>query len=378
MTVLIACDKFKGSLTATEVSDSLRAGLLRARPGLEIISVPMADGGDGTAAAATSAGYDEITVRVSGPTGVPVPAMFALDRTSGTAVVEMSQASGLERLPGLVLAPMTASSYGTGELVLAALDGGAKTILLAVGGSACTDGGAGFLQALGASLRSADGTELPPGGSALSGLADLDLSSLDPRLAGCNFILASDVDNVLLGPDGAAAVYGPQKGATAADVAQLEAGLARFAGILDRTPGVVPNTGLRPGAGAAGGLGYAAMAVLAADQRAGVEVVMSIAGFHEALKGLTARDLVITGEGSLDAQTLSGKAAAGVALAARAAGIPAIAVCGQRKLTPGQLADIGITQAYALTETRPDVRVCIEEAATILQSTTTRIAKDWL
>lgn len=378
MKVVIACDKFKGSLTAAEVSASLRAGLLRARPGLDIVSVPIADGGDGTVAAAAVAGYDEIKVRVSGPTGVPLTAVFALDRRGGTAVVEMAQASGLERLPGGVLEPLTASSYGTGELVLAALDAGAKTIVLAVGGSACTDGGAGFLQALGMSLRADDGTELPPGGGALSGLAAVDQSSLDPRLSGCHFILASDVDNVLVGPQGAAAVYGPQKGATAADVAQLDGGLSRFAGVLGRTPGISPDTELRPGSGAAGGLGYAAMAVLDAKQHPGVEVVMRLSGLDDIIKGLTDRDLVITGEGSLDDQTLSGKAAAGVALAARAVGVPVIAVCGQRKLTPGQLAAIGITKAYALTDIRPEVRACIEEAADILQTTTTRIAKDWL
>ncbi|MCB5292696.1 glycerate kinase [Arthrobacter sp. SO3] len=378
MTVLIACDKFKGSLTAAEVCASLRAGLLRARPGLDIVAVPIADGGDGTAAAAVSAGYEEIEVTVSGPTGVPLTAMFALDRPSATAVVEMAQASGLERLPGGVLSPLAASSYGTGELVLAALDAGARTIILAVGGSACTDGGAGFLQALGMKLRAADGTELLPGGGALNRLAAVDLSRLDPRLTGCHFILASDVDNVLVGPHGAAAVYGPQKGATAADVAHLDGGLSRFAGILGRTPGIAPETDLLPGAGAAGGLGYAAMTVLGAEQRPGVEVVMGLAGFEAVLKGLTASDLVITGEGSLDDQTLSGKAAAGVALAARAAGVPAIAVCGQRKLTPGQLEGIGIAQAYALTDIRTDVRECMDEAADILQSTTIRIAEDWL
>ncbi|GAB3557623.1 hypothetical protein GCM10027405_02720 [Arthrobacter alkaliphilus] len=285
MTVLIACDKFKGSRTAAEVCDSLRAGLLRDRPGLDVVSVAVADGGDGTVAAVSAAGYDEIKARVSGPTGVPLAAVFALDRPGRTAVVEMAQASGLEQLPGGGLAPLTASSYGTGELVLAALNEGARTIILAVGGSACTDGGAGFLQALGASLRSADGTELPPGGGALNGLTDIDLSSLDPRLADCRFVLASDVDNVLLGPHGAAAVYGPQKGASAADVALLDEGLSRLAGMLDRTPGIPPGTGLRPGAGAAGGLGYAAMAVLSAEQRPGVEVVMGIVGFHDVLSG---------------------------------------------------------------------------------------------
>ncbi|MEO5779803.1 MAG: glycerate kinase [Arthrobacter oryzae] len=378
MTVLIACDKFKGSLTAAAVCDNIRAGLLRARPGLDIVAVPIADGGDGTVAAAVSAGFEQVETKVSGPTGTPLTAVFALDRADATAVVEMAQASGLERLPGGVLSPLAATSYGTGELVLAALDAGARTIILAVGGSACTDGGAGFLQALGMSLRAADGTELPDGGGALGRLADVDATSLDPRLAGCHFILASDVDNVLVGPNGAAAVYGPQKGATAADVAHLDAALSRFAGILGRTPGVAPDAGLRPGSGAAGGLGYAAMAVLGAEQRPGVEVVMGFAGFAHVLKGLTAGDLVITGEGSLDVQTLSGKAAAGVALAARAAGVPVIAVCGQSKLTPEQLAGIGIAQAYALTDIQQDVRACIEEAADILQTATAAIAEDWL
>ena len=378
MKVLIACDKFKGSLSAAEVCDSIMAGLAHTRPGLEIYKAPIADGGDDTVAAAAAAGYEEVEVKVSGPTGIPVAATFAMDRPSGTAVVEMAQASGLDRLPAGALSPLTASSYGTGEIVLSALDAGARTIILAVGGSACTDGGAGFLQALGVSLRADNGKELPPGGGALSGLAAADLSSLDSRLAGCHFILASDVDNILLGPHGAAAVYGPQKGATAADVAQLDRGLSGLAGILGRMPGLTSDTELRQGSGAAGGLGYAAMAVLGAEQRSGIEEVMGISGFADVLKELTDSDLVITGEGSLDSQTLHGKAAAGVGLAARAAGVPAIAVCGQRKLTPEQLAGIGITQAYALTDIKPDIPTCIEEAADILQTITSRIAEDWL
>ncbi|MGW4205739.1 glycerate kinase, partial [Streptomyces sp. NPDC004726] len=228
--VLIAADKFKGSLTAVQVAQRVTAGLERVVPALDVVALPVADGGDGTVAAAVAAGFDRREVRVTGPLGEPVTAAYAL--RDGTAVVEMAEASGLRLLPDGVFAPLTATTYGTGELLRAALDAGAGTIVLGVGGSATTDGGAGMLAALGARFLDADGEPLGPGGGRLRELARADLSGLDPRFGAAELVLAGDVDNPLTGPKGAAAVYGPQKGATPAEVTALDAGLAHYASVL--------------------------------------------------------------------------------------------------------------------------------------------------
>jgi glycerate kinase len=371
-TVLIACDKFKGSLTAPEVCDAVAEGIRAVRPGATVIPMPIADGGDGTVAAAVSAGYRHITVDVTGPSGQPVTAGFALHPDGRSAVIEMAQASGLLQLAGGVPDPLGATSYGTGELVTAALDAGARRIVLAVGGSASTDGGAGFLQALGARLAADDGTALARGGGALDTLASVDLTSLDPRLAACGIVLASDVDNPLLGHDGAASVYGPQKGADAAEVEILEEGLAHFVRMLENH-GVLAGMAAFPGAGAAGGIGYAALAVLGATRLPGIDVVMEITGYRETVAGLGADDLVVTGEGSLDAQTLSGKAVAGLAAVAGASGVPVVAVCGQGSLTPDQLAILGIRDAFRLTDLEPDTARCMSGAAALLTAVGRRV-----
>ncbi|GAA4549883.1 glycerate kinase [Pseudonocardia xishanensis] len=356
MRVLVAPDKFKGTLTAAEVAGHLVAGLRDAGHGA--VELPVADGGEGTLEAALAAGFRRIPVTASGPTGKPVDTAFGL--RGGTAVVELAAASGL------ALAdpdPLRAGSRGTGELLAAALDAGARRIILGLGGSACTDGGAGLLAALGARIVDADGEDLPDGGGALRDAADVDLRGLDPRLAEVEIVLACDVDNPLLGPHGAAAVYGPQKGAGPREVALLDAGLTRFASLVARAPGLsqaeVPVTrasvGARsaavPGAGAAGGVGFAALTVLGARRRPGIEVVLDLVGFAEHLRGAS---LVVTGEGALDAQTLHGKAPAGVAAAARAARVPAIAVCGRCDLDPDVLAHAGLTGAIALADLDPE------------------------
>lgn len=376
-TVLVACDMFKGSLTAAEVCAAVASGIKKARPGTDVVALPIADGGDGTVAVALNAGFEEITTTVTGPGAQPVASSFALNRGDGTAVVEMARASGLLQLPGGVPDPLFATTFGTGELVRAALDAGARTIILAVGGSATTDGGAGFLQALGATLSRADGSPLERGGSALAGLAAVGLDTLDPRLAGCRIILAADVDNPLLGPNGAAAVYAPQKGATAADVELLEEGLRHYVQVL-QAAGVPAGAEDVPGAGAAGGLGFAAQSILGATTRAGIDVVMDIAGYRHALAALTGADLVVTGEGCLDEQTLNGKAVAGIAQAAWEAGVPTVAVCGQRHLGRSELAQKGISQAYALTEREPDVARCMAQAAALLEDSAEQLARDWI
>ncbi|MFC9113644.1 glycerate kinase [Streptomyces sp. NPDC057092] len=365
--MLIAADKFKGSLTAVEVAERVTAGLHRVRADIEVEALPVADGGDGTVAAAVAAGFARHEVRVRGPLGDEVTAAYAL--RDGTAVVEMAEASGLQRLPDGILAPLTASTYGSGELVRAALDAGARSIVFGVGGSATTDGGAGMLAALGARFRTASGEPVGPGGGALAELASADLSGLDPRLGSVEIVLASDVDNPLTGPKGAAAVYGPQKGASPEDVERLDAALAHYAMVLDASA-----LAGSPGAGAAGGIGFGAL-LLGARFRPGIEVMLDVLGFASALERA---DLVITGEGSLDEQTLHGKAPAGVASAARAAGKDVIAVCGRLALAPEVLGKAGIRRAYALTDLEPDVAVCIADAGPILERTGERIAQDYL
>ncbi|MEU3301683.1 glycerate kinase [Streptomyces sp. NPDC006678] len=365
--VLVAADKFKGSLTAVQVAERVTAGLRRVVPELAVETLPVADGGDGTVAAAVAAGFERREVPVTGPLGESVTAAYALRGT--TAVVEMAEASGLQHLPEGVFAPLTATTYGSGELLRAALDAGARTVVFGVGGSATTDGGAGMLAALGARFLDADGRPVGPGGGALADVATADLSGLDARFKDVELVLASDVDNPLTGPKGAPAVFGPQKGASPEDVATLDAALAHYASVLG------PEQAGQPGAGAAGGIGYGALVALGAGFRPGIEVMLDILGFAPALSRAT---LVITGEGSLDEQTLHGKAPAGVAAAARAQGIEVVAVCGRLALPPAALAGAGIRRAYALLDLEPDPATCMAQAGPLLERAAESIARDFL
>ncbi|MFJ6573191.1 glycerate kinase [Streptomyces sp. NPDC091292] len=372
--MLIAADKFKGSLTAVQVAERVTAGLLRVAPHVRVEALPVADGGDGTVDAAVAAGFERREVRVTGPLGTGTTAAYAL--RGDTAVVEMAEASGLQLLPEGEFAPLTATTYGSGELLRAALDAGARTLVFGVGGSATTDGGAGMLAALGARFLDADGAPVAPGGGPLSTLATADLSGIDPRFAEVDLVLASDVDNPLTGPKGAPAVYGPQKGATPDDVAALDAALAHFARVLEKSAGSrAAECAQAPGAGAAGGIGYGALVGLGARFRPGIEVMLDVLGFAPALERAS---LVITGEGSLDEQTLHGKAPAGVAAAARAGGKEVVAVCGRLALAPEALGRAGIRRAYALTDVEPDVSRCIANAGPLLEQVAERIATDFL
>ncbi|MBB2912779.1 glycerate kinase [Streptosporangium becharense] len=414
--VVIAPDKFKGSLTAAEVATRVAAGL---GPGVDAVVLPVADGGDGTVDAVVACGFTRVEVEVTGPVGEPVTAAYAWRdaRAEGevpTAVVELAEASGLRRLPatpspapgttgpaeaaagpagepgspahrGVALAPLTATSRGAGELIAHALRRGARRVVLGLGGSACTDGGSGMMGALGVRFLDASGQELPPGGAALRDLERIDVSGLVP-LDGVEFVVAGDVDNPLLGPNGAAAVYGPQKGASPQDVRTLDAALARLAAVAAHThglvgavehDGVVRAMGVagQPGAGAAGGVGFAALAFLSAGFRPGIDYLLDLLGFRDRLAGAR---LVITGEGSLDEQTLRGKAPAGVAAAAAEAGVPVVAVCGRRTLGDAELAAAGITAAYALTDIEPDPAVCMAKAGPLLERLTGKIAENHL
>ncbi len=404
MRVLVAPDKFKGSLTAREVAARVAAGIGAEAPGVEVEQVPVADGGDGTLDAAVAAGFTRVEVAAHGPTGEPVTTAFAA--RDDVAVVEMADVSGLALLMPDRLDALGASSYGTGEVVRAALDHGCREIVLGIGGSASTDGGAGMVAALGARLLSSDGQELGRGGAALADLARLDLSGLHPTLAETRVVVASDVDNPLLGPNGAAAVYGPQKGASPSDVEALDAALARWADVVEAAvadhtsaaaaavaagaavagsaaagaaaagaAAATPAPRDRPGAGAAGGVGFAAMAVLGAELKSGIGLVLDLVGFADHLAGA---GLVVTGEGSLDTQTLSGKTPAGVAAAAREAGIPVVTVSGRVALTADQIAGAGIRRAYALTDIESDPDRCFTEAGPLLQELARTLARDWL
>ena len=383
--VVVAPDKFKGSLSATDVTARVAAGLALGGFGGEVVPVPVADGGDGTVAAAVSAGYQRVDIEVRGPVGAPVIASFAL--LDGTAVIEAAQACGLTLLPPGELAPLTATSHGVGELILAAERMGARRIVLGVGGVATTDGGAGLVQALGAELADDSGRELPPGGAALGRLASLELSRLGD-LPGVEFWLASDVDNPLLGAAGAAAVYGPQKGASDDDVRVLEAGLARWADLAEAAVATGSGSAGRgrpsphrvaeqPGAGAAGGLGFAALLFLGARMRPGIELLLELASFGERLNGAR---LVITGEGSLDAQTLHGKAPVGVALAAAAhtPPVPVVAVAGRCTLSPDELSAAGISAVYTVADIEPDQDLRMANAGPLVERLAGRIAADWL
>jgi glycerate 2-kinase len=369
--VVLAPDKFKGSLTAAEVAEALAAGMQDVLPGLETIMLPVADGGDGTVAAALSAGFAKIIVDAVGPTGEPVQAPYALD--GDRAVVELAAVVGLSMLPGGRLEPLRSSTYGLGLVVADAIRRGATTIVLGLGGSASTDGGAGMAQALGARLLDANGHELPPEGGALGKLAHLDLAPLRATLNGVTIIVASDVDNPLLGPRGAAAVFGPQKGAAPQQVETLERDLRHWSQLVANSTG--RDDAQRAGAGAAGGTGFAALALCNAAIKPGIELILDLIDFERRIAGT---DLVVTGEGSLDEQSLAGKAPVGVARAAVRAGIPVVAVAGRLQLSVARLREAGILGGYALTDLEPDVDRCIANAGPLLRRLGGQIAKDWL
>lgn len=376
MRVVIAPDKFKGSLWAPDVIRHLEIGLRAAASEagypIDVIGVPVADGGEGTLDAAVAAGFERRTAVVTGPTGQPVTAAFAV--RGKEAVIEMAAASGLHLLPGGISDPLGATSEGTGELIRAALDAGSRHIILAIGGSATTDGGAGVLRGLGARFLAADGSDVGPGGGGLIALDRIDLSGLEVRLADTQIVLASDVDNPLLGPNGAATVFGPQKGATSFDISFLELALERYVHQLAAAIGPVAETAARgAGSGAAGGVGYAALAVLRAVRRPGVEIVLD---FTRLVDWIVGADLVITGEGSLDEQSFAGKTPIGVARVAAHAGIPVIAVCGRTSLDNDALNYVGIQKAYSLTTLAASVPDAIARAPELLEQTGRIIGHD--
>jgi glycerate kinase len=325
--IAIAPDSFKGAISAIGAALAIGDGLLESFPTAKLRIIPMADGGEGTVDAwAASAGARRIKTTVQDPLGRPVKAEYAYNAATHTAVIEMAAASGLPLLASDERNPLVTSTYGTGELVRDAFNRGARHIILGIGGSATNDGGTGMAAALGVRFLDAKGRELPPGGAALARLASIDMSGLDPRVAKTRFEAACDVTNPLCGALGASAIYGPQKGASKKDVKALDAALLHFAEAAKATKGIARRSDPKAaGAGAAGGLGFGLMAFCGAKLRSGVKIIAESVKLRERIEGC---DLVITGEGRLDAQTVNGKTPAGVAKVARQAGVPCIAICG--------------------------------------------------
>lgn len=345
MRVVIAPDSFKGSLTAWEAAAAMAEGVRRLWPAAETVLVPMADGGEGTTEAlvrATGGTLHEQTV--TGPLGEPVRAAFGILGDGETGVIEMAAAAGLYLVPEDRRDPRVTTTYGVGELIRAALDAGCRRLVVGIGGSATNDGGVGMAQALGAHFTDTEGREIGWGGGRLKDLMHIDLSGLDTRLSGVEVRVACDVDNPLTGPRGAAAIYGPQKGATPAMVVELDANLAHLAAVIEKDLGQHVNT--IPGAGAAGGLGAGLIAFLGASLMPGVEMVIGAVNLPERLAGA---DLVLTGEGKIDAQTAFGKTPAGVARVAKAAGLPVIAIAGGIGDDVEPVYGCGIDALYPLT-----------------------------
>jgi glycerate 2-kinase len=358
--VLVAPDSFGGALDSVAVAQAIAAGWLRARPNDEVIQAPMADGGEGTLAAVSAALGDRATrrsVAAHDPLGRPISADYLLLDDGRVAFVEMAAASGLARLTPEERTPesaRTASTRGTGELVRSALDAGVKRLILGLGGSATNDGGSGMLAALGVRFLDLAGADLAPGGAALAELIVIDASGLDPRLAGVEVEVACDVTNPLTGPAGAAATYGPQKGADAAAVADLDAALGIYGAAIEAATGrAVADL---PGAGAAGGTGAALLGFTNVTLRPGVEVVAEMAGLDASLEGT---DLVLTGEGRADEQTLAGKAAMGVAVLAGKRAIPVALLCGT--LGPGSEA-LDVSGLFQLIQPVADRPMSLAEA----------------
>lgn len=372
MKIVIAPDSFKESLSALEVAEAIAKGWASVYPDAEICLLPMADGGEGTVDALLAAtGGERRECQVRGPLGAPVQAHWGW-LAGNTAVIEMAAASGLHWVPSGQRDATVTSSYGTGELIREALDGGAKRIILGLGGSATNDGGAGLLQALGMRLLDRDGAELAAGGAALAQLYQIDMAGLDSRLLGVQVDVAADVDNPLCGPRGASAVFGPQKGASPEQVASLDTALQSMANVVAATLG--EDFSQVPGVGAAGGLGFAAKAFLRAGFRPGIELVAELSGLAEAVQDA---DLVITGEGRLDAQSLHGKTPVGVARVAQAAGVPVIALAGSLGEGYQRMYPVGIDAAFSLAPGPITLEQACAQAASELTARAADVARVW-
>lgn len=374
MKVLLCPDSFKDALGAEEAAKAMAQGIQRAAPNAITQLCPLADGGEGSLDALIAATHAERrTLTVQDALGRPRQAAWGWLSEQRTAFIELAEASGLQHLTREERNALHTTTFGVGELFLAALDAGATHALLLLGGSATNDAGAGMLQALGATLLDAQGQPLPPGGAALQQLATLDLSTLDPRLAELSVEAAVDVDNPLLGERGASAVFGPQKGATDADVATLDRALGHFADLTAKALG--KDDRALPGAGAAGGMGFAAHCFLNAALTPGIEMIMQQANFAQLLNDA---DLVITGEGRLDGQSLAGKTPIGVSRAAKRQGKPVIVLAGSLGDGWQACTEEGVTAAFALADGLMTLEQALPRTAELLADRCESIARLWL
>lgn len=373
MRIVIAPDSYKGSLSAVRAAAAMAEAARAVFPGAEIDCVPMADGGEGTAEALVAAtGGRLVRKRVTGPLGKPVDAVFGILGDGRTAVIETAQAAGLPLVPPERRNPAVTTSFGTGELIRAALDEGCRALIVGLGGSATNDAGAGMLQALGARILDRRGRDLPPGGIHLARADALDLSGLDPRLSGVSVRAACDVDNPLCGPSGASMAYGPQKGATPELAARLDRALAVFAGVLERATG--RRTAEFPGAGAAGGLGATLAAAFGAPLERGARLVADAAGLRRRISGA---DLVLTGEGRTDAQTLRGKAPMGVLEIAAEAGVPVILISGSLGEGYEALRQIGPVACFSAAPGPCTAEEAFRRAETWVRQTALEVLHAW-
>ena len=370
MKIVIAPDSYKESLTALEVATEIEAGFREVFPDAEYVKLPVADGGEGTVAAMVDAtGGRRVEVVVTGPLGEPVVACYGLTGDGNTAIIEMAAASGLALVPPHLRNPWKTTSYGTGELVTAALDSGVNHLIIGIGGSATNDGGAGMLQALGVKLLDLSGREIGFGGGKLADLDHIEISGMDMRLKSCRIEAACDVNNPLTGPEGASAVFGPQKGATPEMVTCLDTNLIRYASVINRDLGVQVES--IPGAGAAGGMGAALLAFLGAQLRPGIEIVMDAVGLEAAVQDA---DLVITGEGRIDSQTIHGKTPIGVARMAKRYGTPVIGIAGCLATDVGVVHAHGIDAVFSVLSQTGTIEEALTNAAVNVRTASRNVA----
>ena len=370
MKIIIAPDSYKESLTAMEVATAIEAGFRQVMPTAEYIKLPMADGGEGTVQSLVDASNGSIIEhQVTGPLGEQVPAFFGIMGDDKTAVIEMAAASGLHLVSPNLRNPMLTTSYGTGELILAALDHGVDHIIVGIGGSATNDGGIGMAQALGVQLLDNKGQALGFGGQALAQLASIDITTVDPRLAHIKLDVACDVDNPLCGKKGASHIFGPQKGATPAMVAALDQHLAHYAAIIKRDLAIDVKD--MAGAGAAGGMGAALLGLFNAQLRSGIEIVIDAVHLGDIIKDA---DLVITGEGRIDSQTIHGKTPIGVARTAKKYHKPVIGIAGCLSQDCGVVYDHGIDAVFSVVPAAMSLEHAFNNAAVNVELTARNIA----
>jgi glycerate kinase len=370
--VVVAPNAFKGSLSASQAAGVIADGVREVFPEAQVVEVPMADGGEGTVEALVSAHRGVYrTAEVEGPLGDPLQATYGLIDEGRTGVVELASASGLTLIANERRDPLKASTYGFGQLLRAVRDSGANQVIAGIGGSATNDGGAGMAQALGYRLLDAAGLELPHGGAALASLERIDPSGFDPSWHSVNVKVACDVTNPLTGPQGASAVYGPQKGAADDMVRELDAALAKFAAVIERDLG--KRVADVPGAGAAGGAGAGLMAFLDARLVPGAPLVVEASGFDAKLEGA---DLVITGEGRADSQTAYGKAPGEVAKRAKEARIPVLLIAGSKGPGWEALSGLGVTAMVALDEEGDNLQQLMRDAGEMLRRATVRACRE--